>query len=252
LSQPVDYSRRVQAETEGYIRELLDQTQRLRTLASSLQAEKESLQEELSSLRVELDKRKEEEETLQHQIAEIARANQESLDRYQEVVMQNASISNLYVATYRLHGTVDRESVLLAIQEVSANLIGCEELAVFVPDAAGELLVPLPAVAFDREAPGPVPIGEGPIGTAAGSLEIFLSESPGTTQSDAAGDVSACVPLHVGGRLLGVVAFYRLLPQKFDGFTDLDLELMRLIATHGSMAFYCTQLREQSAQREAS
>jgi GAF domain-containing protein len=251
LSQPIDYSRRVQAETEGYIRDLLDQTQRLRTLAASLQAEKESLQEELSSLRVELNRRKEEGETLQQQLAEIARANQESLDRYHEVVIQNASISNLYVATYSLHGTVDRESVLAAIQEVAANLIGCEELAVFVPDASGERLLPLAAVNLDTAALAPVAIGEGPIGTAARSLEIYLSESPGTTQSEAEVDVSACVPLHMEGRLLGVVALYRLLPQKFEGFTDLDLELMRLIATHGSLAFYCTELREQSAAAEA-
>jgi hypothetical protein len=251
VNQPLDYSHRVQAETEGYIRELLDQTQRLRALTSSLQADKEALQEELSSLRVELDKRREEEETLQHQIAEIARANQESLDRYQDVVMQNASIANLYVATYRLHGTVDRESVMLAIQEVAANLIGCEELAVFVPEAGGELLAPLAPVAFDGQPLGPVRIGEGPIGNAARSLEIFLSDSPRTTQGDARVEVSACVPLHVEGQLLGVVAFYRLLPQKFEGFTELDLELMRLIATHGAIAFYCTQLREQSAPAEA-
>jgi hypothetical protein len=251
VSQPVEYSRQVQAETERYIRELLDQTQRLRALASSLQAEKESLEEDLSSLRVELDRRREEERTLQQQLAEIARANQESLDRYQEVVLQNASISSLYVATYRLHGRVDRESVLEAIQEVSANLIGCEELAVFVPDATGQRLRPLAAISLDRAALAPVALGDGPIGTAATTREIYLSDSPDTTQSEAEGGVSACVPLHLEGRLLGVVAFYRLLPQKFEGFSRLDVELMRLIATHGSIAFYCSRLREQTAGLEA-
>jgi len=246
VSQPIDYSRRVQAETEAYIRELLDQTQRLRAVASSLQAEKEALEVELSSLRSELDKRKEEGESLHQQLAEIARANQDSLDRYQAVVMQNASISYLYVATYRLHGSVDRESVLLAIQEVAANLIGCEEIAVFVPDAGGELLQPMAAIHIDGATLAPVAIGDGPIGTAARSLEIFLSDSPGTTESGEALDVTACVPLQVEGELLGVVALYRLLPQKFEGFTDLDLELMRLIAAQGSTAFYRSQLRERS------
>ncbi len=247
MNQPVDYSRRVQAETEQYIRELLDQTQRLRAVASSLQAEKEALEDELSSLRVALHEREKEEQSLQHRLAEIARANQESLDRYQDVVMQNASISNLYVATYRLNGSVDRESMLLAIQEVAANLIGCEEVAVFVPDKTGELLVPLAAIAIDCATLVPVPVGEGPIGTAARSLEIYLSDSPGTTVSEPELGVTACVPLQVDGELLGVVALYRLLPQKFEGFTDLDLELMRLIGAHGSTAFYCTQLRERSA-----
>ena len=251
MNQPADYSRRVQAETEEYIRELLDQTQRLRAVVASLQADKESLETDLSSLRVELDKRKEEEQSLQHQMAEIARANQESLDRYQAVVMQNASISYLYVATYRLHGSVDRESVLLAIQEVAANLIGCEEIAFFVPVGDGTL-VPLATVAIDRQQLAPVALGEGPIGNTARTLEIYLSESPATTESEAEIDVSACVPLQVEGELLGVVALYRLLPQKFEGFTDLDLELMRLIAAQGSTAFYCSQLRAQGAQPEAS
>ena len=252
MNQSTDYSRRVQAETEGYIRELLDQTQRLRAVAASLQAEKESLEEQLSSLRVELDKRRAEEETLQQQLAEIARANQESLDRYQAVVMQNASISYLYVATYRLHGSMDRDSVLLAIQEVAANLIGCEEIAFFVPDADGTRLVPLAAMSIDRDALAPVAIGEGPIGDAARSLEIYLSNSPGTTESGAEPDVSACVPLQVDGKLLGVVALYRLLPQKFEGFTDLDIELMRLVAAQGSAAFYLSQLRELCARHETT
>jgi GAF domain-containing protein len=217
-----------------------------------LQAEIDPLEKDLFSLVVELDKRKEEEESLRHQIAEIAVANQESVDSYQALVMQNASISSLYVATDRLLGSVDRESVMLAIQEVAADLIGCEEIAVFVPDATGEMLVPLTAAALDCEALVPVAIGEGPIGIAARSLEIYLSDSPVTTGRDTEVGVTACVPLQMKGRLLGVVALYRLLPQKFEGYTDLDLELMRLIAAHGSTAFYCTQLREQSAIPEAS
>jgi hypothetical protein len=252
LSQMAEYSRRVQAETEQYIRELLDQTQRLRAVAASLQAEKESLEEQLSSLRVELDRRREEGETLHQQLAEIARANQDSLDRYQAVVVQNASISYLYVATYRLHGSVDRDSVLLAIHEVAANLIGCEEIAVFVPEPGGERLVPLAAMAIDRDTLAPVALGEGPIGKAALSLEMYLSDSPGTTESEAELDVTACVPLQIEGQLLGVVALYRLLPQKFEGFNELDLELMRLIAAQGSTAFYCSQLRDQCGRPEAT
>ena len=144
MNQPVDYSRRVQAETEEYIRELLDQTQRLRAVASSLQAEKESLWQELSLSARRARQAPEEEETLQHRLAEIARANQESLDRYQAVVMQNASISYLYVATYRLHGSIDRDSVLLAIQEVAANLIGCEEIASSFPTPTARVWYPSP------------------------------------------------------------------------------------------------------------
>ena len=42
--------------------------------------------------------------------------------RYAEVEQQNSNLANLYVASYRLHGTLDREEVIAAIQEIIANL----------------------------------------------------------------------------------------------------------------------------------
>ena len=79
------------------------------------------------------------------------------------------------------------------------------------------------------------------------TAEIYL-----TGRDDNAGlrleekDLSACIPLHFDGRLLGVVAIFRLLPQK-TGLVALDHELFDLLATHAARALYCTELQSRVA-----
>lgn len=236
-----DFVRKVQEDTDGYIREILSQTQQLRALTASLQAEKELLEEEVSRLRAELDRQRTDSQQLEQQIEQISRANQEALDRYHTVAAQNASLANLYVATYQLHEAIDREAVLSGIREVIANLIGCEEVAIFEVDGPCLRL----ARWFGMEPPHePIPLGQGAIGAAAQSGRIFVAapDKP-DPRSPEERDLSACVPLKVDGLVIGAVALFRLLPQKYEGFTELDWELLNLLATHGATALYCTQLR---------
>src|ERR1051326_6404126 len=70
-------------------------------------------------------------EYVQLLLEEIQRLNHTLADfssRYIDVEQQNTNLANLYVATYQLHGTLDRDRVLAAIKEVIINLIGSEEL----------------------------------------------------------------------------------------------------------------------------
>jgi hypothetical protein len=240
VERNLDYVRKVQEDTDGYIREILSQTQQLRTLAASLQAEKEHLEDEVSRLRAELDRQHADSRQLQIQVEQVSHANQDALDRYHTVAAQNASLANLYVATYQLHEAVDRETVLSAMREVIANLIGCEEVAIFEVDGPVLRLT----TAFGIEGPRePIPLGRGAIGGAAASGAIFVAapEKP-DPRSPEEHDLSACVPLKVDRQVIGAVALFRLLPQKYEGFTALDWELLNLLATHGATALYCTQL----------
>jgi hypothetical protein len=240
VERNLDYVRKVQEDTDGYIREILSQTQQLRALAASLQADKEFLEEEVSRLRAEMERQSKDSRQLEIQIERVSRANQEALDRYQTVAAQNASLANLYVATYQLHETVDREGVLASMREVIANLIGCEEVAIFEIDGSVLRL----ARTFGVEGPAePIPLGQGAIGCSAASGSIFVV-TPGKPdpRSPEEHDLSACIPLKVDRHVVGAIALFRLLPQKYEGFTPLDWELLNLLATHGAMALYCTQL----------
>jgi regulator of replication initiation timing len=243
----LDYARKVQTETDEYIRAILAQTQKLRTVAASMQAEQERLISENEKLREQLHRQEHDGRHLQQMLEDISRENQASLDRYQAVVAQNASLANLYVATYRLHGTVEREEVLLGMQEVVANLVGCEEVAIYEIDAAGLLRAIWTFGLPGGEMPA-IRVGEGLVGQSVQTGETLIVQDP-REQERSCGDanLSACVPLKANDRVIGAVALYRLLPQKFDGLTDLDQELLKLLGTHGGIALYCTQLHARQA-----
>jgi len=244
MDKKTDFAHRVQSETDEYIREILAQTQKLRTVAASLQAEKERLEGEVTGLRQELDRQRAEGERLHSQLLDISQQNQQSLDRYQAVAAQNASLANLYVATYQLHSSTDREQVFAGIREVVANLIGCEEMAIYeMGDADGALrLATWYGIPAGRLSPTPT---DGIIGWVAATGQTYVAgeqdAAPAAQASEQ--DLSACVPLKVEERVLGVVALFRLLPQKFEGFNELDRELLNLLATHGATALYLSRLR---------
>lgn len=210
----------------------------LRALAASLEAEMNRLHEQVVSLRAANERHQSEHAGLAAQL-ESARSESRGFEqRYAEVEAQSSNLANLYVASYSLHGTLDRQEVVGTIQEIVANLIGSEEAGLFelAPGAEALELV----ASFGLEAPGlrRVPLGGGRIGEAARTGEIFVA---GPGDAPAEGGLTACIPLKLDGRVTGAIAIFRLLPQKA-GFEPLDRELFELLATHAATALYCTSL----------
>jgi hypothetical protein len=76
-------------------------------------------------------------------------------------------LASLYVASYRLHATLDRGEALSIVQDIICNLIGSEEIAIFEADDSG---AGLSLVASSGSSPAlpPVPLGRGVIGAARG------------------------------------------------------------------------------------
>src|SRR5262249_29722351 len=176
-------------------------------------------------------------------LGEVGGKTRRFSEQYVEVEQQNTDLASLYVASYRLHATLDRGEALAIVQDIICNLIGSEEIAIFEADPSGSSLAL--AVSLGIE-PGPfrtVPLGRGLIGRCARTGQMHLSG-----RDDDAGrrpeeqDMTACIPLHFEGQLLGAVAIFRLLPQK-TGLVALDHELFELIATHAARALYCTELQ---------
>jgi GAF domain len=241
-----DFVKKVQQDTDSYIRDLLATLQSLRATNALLEADRARLEGENDIMREDLERRQQEADQLRVRLDQISLESQESLDRYQAVAAQNASLANLYVATYRLHGTVDREDVLAGMQEVIGNLIGCEEVAVYeiVPGARELLLAWSFGLAPDR---GPVRLGEGAIGGVAATGVTFVAGAASAPPAADERHLSACVPLKVKDDVIAVLALFRLLPQKSGGLTELDYEILNLLETHGATAFYLTQLHDRYA-----
>src|SRR5271169_2555176 len=244
MSKPSDgvgaYVLKVREDTQRYAQELLSDNDRLRGAVAALESERLRLLEELESHRRERSR-------LEGTLAQTETQSKHFSDQFVQLEIQNSNLANLYVASYRLHSTLDRKEVLAAVQEIVANLIGCEELGLYEMEADGSRLKLAASFGIDPEAHRHVEVGEGRIGRAArtGAPDVGNKAAEASLRPEEA-DLSACVPLKVDGRVTGLLALFRLLPQK-TGFEPVDHELFELLATHAATALYSCGLQERLA-----
>jgi len=274
----VAYVRKVQEGTQSLAQDLLGEIERLQVLVAALEAEKSSLEDRTKELpdlarinealrallasleaemnrlheqsillRAENERHQKEQARLQTQLEAIRAEGQRFSARFQEVEQQNSNLANLYVASYRLHGTLDRKEVVDTLQEIIANLVGSEEAGLFEvhPDTGALELVA--SFGLEPAECRAASLPEGPVGRAVRTGEIYVAEpNPGSPGASLAERLTACVPLTLEGRVTGAIAIFRLLPQKAQ-LEDLDRELFDLLATHAATALYCTGLHAKVA-----
>ena len=244
-----------------FTRDLLVENEALRLLVAGLRTEKlellgraqaaEPLIAELSQLREEQSRLRREQEEWQKQISETATENRRFADGYMAVEKRHSDLMNLYVASYRLHGTIDRAEVIGAIQEIVANLVGCEENAIFEVSPAGDVMRLVASVGIDADAFAAVPVGEGIIGRTAKTGDIFVTDGEGADSETNPEGLTACVPLKLNGQVIGAIALFRMLPQK-PALEGVDHEMFDLLATHAATALYCSGLHAAHGSVSAS
>ena len=243
------YVRRVQEETQKYLQDLLAENARLRETAAAAEAERARLREEASRLGEELQGRRREEERLQTRMAEIETENERFAREYLEVEQRNSNLANLYVASYRLHGTLERGEVLSIIQEILINLVGSEEIGLFELHRNSTELRLVSSFGIDADRYASVPLGAGIIGNAAVTGDTYVAGMP-LPESLLPGEpwLTAAIPLRLPDRVMGVIAVFRLLEQK-PGLGELDHEMFDLLATHAATALYCSSLHGEQGPR---
>jgi hypothetical protein len=229
-------------ERDGVLQGIERENQALQDLLASIEGEKQRLNEQLLALRDDSERHAREHSRLREELTAIEERSQRFSQQFQQIERQSSNLANLYVATYQLHGTLDRDEVLASIQEILANLVGTEQTAVFEVVDGGRRLVPLCVNGLDAARYRTIEVGSGPIGRAADSGEMFLCGPGGTAErAPEEPDLTACIPLKLSGKVIGVIAVFRLLPQK-PGLEHLDRELFDLLATHAATALYCASL----------
>jgi len=232
-----DYIQRVKQITQEYIRALIEENAKLCTLIHTLEGEVD--RERRDRLRIE------------EQIAAIDEERRATLQKYEEVEAQNSNVSNLYVATLRVHGSIGHSEVLAAIHEIIINLVGCEELAVLETDPDGSALSLASSVGIE---PGPlqrIPLGAGIIGACARSGRPYIDgESLAPDRAPSEANLTACIPLTVDGVVTGAVALFRLLGHKAK-LQPIDHELFALIGTHAAMALHYSTLVDRLGRRRS-
>jgi hypothetical protein len=240
------YAHKIHEENKKFSQDLLTENEKLRAAVAVLQSEKREVEDEIRGLRTQLEERNREQVQLRRQLYQIEADSHKFSSKYVELEQQTGNLLNLYVASYRLHGTLDRKEVLATIQEIITNLIGSEEIAVYEMDAARGGLDLTASFGIDAARHARVPLGQGIIGRAAESGQIFIAGS-GRRGEGQERDLTACIPLKVQDRVIGVIAIFRLLQQK-PGLESVDHELFELLATHAAMALYTTLLHGAAAR----
>jgi K+-sensing histidine kinase KdpD len=204
------------------------ENQRLRRLVADLEKELERRQTELGAA-----------------LAWKVRSESMLAQRFVSSELQYGDLATLYVASSRLHATLQRQDVLAAIREIVSNLIGAEEMALFEKDQALSSLSLVDSYGESAANDPKIALGQGTIGRVASSGEFHFDDSNGAGQQPSdKGMPMACIPLKVDRLVWGVIVIYRLLPQK-DRLTALDYQLFKMLSTQAGIALYSATLRAE-------
>lgn len=139
-------------------------------------------------------------------------------------------LTNLYVASWNLHSSLDLREVVTVILEICLNLIGADRTVFYVYDEESKRLEPVTAHGMEGLPATGVVLGEGPVGEAVESGRAW-------TNPNADAGPLAVVPLTASGRPVGAVVVDRLLQQK-PSLSPLDLEIFDLLGRQGGLALY--------------
>lgn len=250
MSRPDDgaaaYAQKVHESTWRFAQELLAENERLRATVALLESDKRLLEEELRSTRALLEQHEQARARLQERLGKIEADSGRLAAQLEQLEQQNWIQLNLYVASYRLNGTLDRDELVRTIQEIIANLIGSEEGAIFELDRDRGLLRLVASFGVDASGLDRIPLGEGIIGRAALTGETYVAPSAAVGRPQADGLApTAVIPLRLAETVTGAIAIFRLLPQKA-GLEAVDRELFAVLGTHAAMALYCTRLHARA------
>lgn len=263
--QPPSAARFLELFEEGkrFTEELLKENEKLRLVIAKLRDEKKELEQraapaadtpvlaqktqvlerELVQLRAEL-------AAMREQFTSIEEENREFAERYVRLERQNSDLISMYVATYRLHSTLDYAEVVKTVKEIVINLIGAEEFAVFLVDDPTRRVVLVAQEGVAGRVPEAVPLGEGIIGVTAAEGSLWVAP-PETDLKTNSGVPIAAIPLKIGERVIGVIALYRLLLQK-ESFGSVDYELFELLGGHAATALYVANIYAVSERKRST
>ncbi len=203
----------------------------------------------LQALEQECARLRHQQEDSQRRIGELEQENLDFANQLVQVEEVNNNLTNLYIASSRLHSTLDREETLEIIKEVVINFVGAEKFAIFLHDGSGHKLVFETGEGFDDDEVFPeITLNEGVLGETAAKEENYFY--PGSI-SDGSDDVLSpiiAIPLLIQGKLLGVLAIYRLFIQK-EQLESIDYQLFSMLGEHAATALFSSTLYGRSERK---
>jgi hypothetical protein len=222
-----------------FTEELLRENERLRLQVVQAESEKLHLQNRLesdvSALGIENAQLQRRIEHLAKRFEEAEAENRDFALRYVRVAHENEGLANLYVASCRLHSTLDPEDVTRIVGEILVELVGAEEFAVLLVDERADALVPLHVEGSLPDSALRMAVGEGFVGRAVRDGQAAYDEQG---QGDRP---LAVVPLLISGRAVGAVVITKMLKHR-TGFDSVARELLGLLSGHAATALISSRL----------
>lgn len=201
-----------------------------------------ALERECASLRAAQD-------TSQRRISELEQENHEFANQLVQVEDVNNNLTNLYIASSRLHSTLDRQETLEIIKEVVINFVGAEKFAVFIFDADEKNLRFETGEGFEDDAILPrVNLGEGLLGEVAQKGENYFSAAMTNLENHDPAEPLVAIPLMIQGELLGLLAIYQLFIQK-EQLASIDYQLFSMLGEHAATALFSSTLYGRSERK---
>jgi nitrate/nitrite-specific signal transduction histidine kinase len=222
-----------------FTEELLTENERLRFQLVKVESEKiqlqNSLEGEVARTGQESTQLRRRIEHLEKRFEEVERENHDFAQRYTEVSQENESLANLYVASYRLHSTLDPGEVMEIICEILVELVGAEDFGILLMDERNNELSPVRVEGPVAAYPAHILMGRGPIGAAVSDGRAYYQEGK------AEGEPLAVIPLQIKGHSVGALVITRLLHGRthFDGVAK---ELLGLLAGHAATSLMSSRL----------
>ena len=249
-------------EGKRFTEELLKENEKLRLVITKLRDEKAELEQRLQRgeapavaqkaqyLEQEVAHLHTELETLRQQFNSVEVENRQFADRYVRLERQNSDLISMYVATYRLHSTLDFGEVVRTVKEIIVNLVGSEVFGIYLADEAGPRLTLIAHEGMDKTPITEIRHGDGVLGTAAATGTLWVAPPETDLKSDL-GHPIAAIPLKVDQRVIGLIVIFRLLAQK-EAFDAVDYELFELLGGHAATALYVANLYAVSERKRST
>ncbi|HEV3192159.1 MAG TPA: GAF domain-containing protein [Polyangiaceae bacterium] len=246
-----EYVRQVRESTQRYAKDLLAENEKLLSLAVAVHAEKVRLEEEVEALRSQIVRHREIERSLIGKMSDLETTRHELSARYVDVEQSNSNLANLYVASYGIHGSLNREDVVRAVHEVLVNIVGSEEFAIFERSADVGGFVLTSSMGLSPEECSRLRATGGRLGEALLHGAVYVREPEDNEAAPGEEHLTACVPLVVGASVRGAIAVFRLLSHK-PALEPVDHEVFDLLATHAAKALYCSELHARVQEDQAA
>ncbi|PLX86856.1 MAG: diguanylate phosphodiesterase [Desulfuromonas sp.] len=203
----------------------------------------------LQALEAECARLREENQTITQRVSELEKENLDFAGQFVQVEEVNNNLTNLYIASSRLHSTLNREEALAIMKEVVINFVGAEKFAILVHEEANGLLRYETGEGFDDDVDFPeIPFGEGILGRTALNREDYFTEDSILEGSDDLEQPLVAIPLVIHDEVLGVLAIYRLFVQK-EQLDPIDYQLFSMLGEHAATALFSSALYSKSERK---